>query len=133
MKITNETIRKATYGESKAIELLKARFAALIHMQEAQKNHALINDVLQREVNYLSSVAIDFLPNDKIRPFKLKLKQLSAEIINKCANEPYVTTAIKAKRSKYKEFSILCRINDLKVQEELEKFMDKFIAQHRHY
>ncbi len=133
MKIATKTIKKASEGNSKALQSIKSHFIELINSHKALEKALSANEVLKSEVNSIISIAIDFLPDDKIRPFKIKLKKTSQESLSSQYEEPYTTTAIKVKRSKYKEFSILCKTNDLKVQEELENFMDKFIAQHKHY
>ncbi len=133
MKITTKTIKRASEGNSKELQSIKLHFIELINSNKILEKAISLSDVLNREVNRITSIAVDFLPDDKIRLFKIKLKKISQESLRLHDEEPFVTTAIKAKRSKYKEFSILCKTNDLKVQEELERFMDRFIAQHKHY
>ncbi|MCU4158351.1 hypothetical protein J1N10_20425 [Carboxylicivirga sp. A043] len=133
MKFNTKSIKKASEGNPKALECIKTHFIELIHSHKTLKKSAPVNDMLHKEVNRITSIAIDFLSDDKIRPFKMKIKKISQESLRIQDEEPFVTTAIKAKRSKFKEFSILCKVNDLKVQDELERFMDKWIAQHRDF
>ncbi|MCU4156182.1 hypothetical protein J1N10_09340 [Carboxylicivirga sp. A043] len=133
MKITTETIKRASEGNLQELQSIKSHLIELINSNKTLEKPLSVNDVLNREVNRITSIAVDFLPDNKIRLFKIKLKKISQESLSSQYEEPYTTTAIKVKRSKHKEFSILCKTNDLKVQEELEKLMDRFIAQYKYY